>query len=106
MERGEVWWADLDPPVGRQPVVLLFRNRVYQVRLAATVALVTSRVRRLPVEVPIGPADGMPRASVINCDEVHTVRISRIDTPITRLSSAKMEAVADAIRLALDMECE
>ena len=32
MERGEIWWADLPPPSGRRPVLLLSRNEAYSVR--------------------------------------------------------------------------
>ncbi|MCH8087678.1 MAG: type II toxin-antitoxin system PemK/MazF family toxin, partial [Chloroflexi bacterium] len=32
MRRGEVWWADLPPPSGRRPVVLLSRDAAYTVR--------------------------------------------------------------------------
>ena len=32
MKRGEIWWADLPPPVGRRPVLLLSRDRAYVVR--------------------------------------------------------------------------
>ena len=31
MMRGEVWWANLPPPIGRRPVLLLSRNRAYSV---------------------------------------------------------------------------
>ena len=48
----------------------------------------------------------MPRACVVNGDEVHTVAMTVLDNPITSLSPTKMLAVADAVRFALDMECE
>jgi hypothetical protein len=32
MLRGEIWWAKLPPPVGRDPVLLLSRNEAYAVR--------------------------------------------------------------------------
>ena len=38
MRRGEVWWADLPPPAGRRPVLLLSRNEAYAVRQLVTVA--------------------------------------------------------------------
>jgi mRNA interferase MazF len=87
-------------------VLLLSRNQAYRVRRSVTLALVTTTVRGIPVEVPLGPDDGMPRACAVNCDEVHTVALSLIANRITAVSAAKMQAVADAIRFALDVECE
>lgn len=106
MERGEVWWARLPPPIGTRPVLLLSRSQAYRVRRSVTLALIRTTIRDIPVEVPLGPEDGMARACVVNCDEVHTVALSLIDNPITALSTEKMEAVASAVRFALDVECE
>jgi len=106
MERGDVWWARFSAPIGTRPVVLLSRNEAYRVRRSVTVALVTTRVRGIPVEVPLAAEDGMPRPSVVNCDEVHTVPLSAIANRITGLTPDTMNAVANAVRFALDMECE
>ncbi len=61
MRRGEVWWAKLPLPVGCRPVVLLSRDEAYALRNAVTVAEVTSTTRGIPVEVELGPDDGLPR---------------------------------------------
>ena len=54
MRRGEIWWAELTPPAGRRPVLLLSRNEAYAVRELVTVAPVTTRMRHIPSEVPLG----------------------------------------------------
>lgn len=48
----------------------------------------------------------MPRSCVVNCDDVHTVAISLLDNQVTALSPSKMLALADALRFALDVECD
>lgn len=48
MKRGEVWWADLEPPTGRRPVLLLSRNEAYGVRRLILVAPLTTRLRGSP----------------------------------------------------------
>lgn len=105
MDRGEVWWARLPPPIGTRPVLLLSRTQAYRVRTSVTLALITSTIRGIPVEVPLGSADGMPRSCAVNCDEVHTFRSTLIENHITILSPEKMQAVAHAVRFALDVEC-
>jgi mRNA interferase MazF len=104
MRRGEVWWAELPPPIGRRPVVLLSRDAAYRVRTSITVALVTRVVRSIPVEVPVGPEDGMPQQCVINLDNIFTIPKARLAERITALSSQKMGDVARAVVFALDLK--
>ena len=103
MQRGEVWWAELPPPAGRRPVLLLSRDRAYRVRSSVTVAVVTRTIRDIPVEVPLGLDDGMPATCVVNVDNILTVPKSVLKDRVTMLSAGKMTAVASAIRFALDL---
>lgn len=72
MQQGDIWWADLAPPVGRRPVLLLSRNEAYRVRSSVTVAIVTTIVRNIPSEVLLGPDDGLPKICVANLDTILT----------------------------------
>ena len=103
MKRGEVWWADLPTPVGRRPVLLLSRDRAYAVRNAVTVAFLTTTMRNIPVEVPLTPADGVPRDCVVNADMINTVPKATLQSAICTLSQAKLAAVDAAVRFALDL---
>ena len=51
-------------------MVLVSRDSAYTVREFITVAPVTTRVRQLPVEVLLGPDDGLPRTSAANLDSM------------------------------------
>jgi mRNA interferase MazF len=101
MRRGEVWWADLPAPAGRRPVVLLSRNEAYTVRELVTIASITSRVRRVPTEVPLGLDDGLPRACVVNLDRLTAIPRRSLSRRITTLSPDKVAAIEDALRFAL-----
>ena len=103
MRRGEVWWAELPQPTGRRPVVLLSRNAAYRVRTSITVGMVTRTARAIPVEVPLGPEDGMPQQCVVNLDDILTIPKARLTERIITLSHQKMTAVARAIIFALDL---
>jgi len=103
VRRGEVWWANLPPPTGRRPVVLLSRNRAYQIRTAVTVVAVTRTIRGIPTEVPIGPQDGMPQDCVINADDILTIPKSLLDERITTLPPEKLSTLATAVKFALDL---
>jgi mRNA interferase MazF len=104
MERGEVWWVDLPEPIGHRPVVLVSRERAIRVRDAIVVAQVTSRIRQIAVEVPLGPEDGMPKPCVVNCDVLHTIPKSDFTKRIMVLSPAKRQALDVALRYSLGLD--
>jgi len=101
MRRGEVWWAKLPLPVGRRPVVLLSRDEAYAVRNAVTVAEVTSTIRGIPVEVELGPEDGLPKKCVVNLDTIVTIRKDLLIERIAILRDEKIEQIDTAIKFAL-----
>lgn len=106
MERGEVRWADLGPPAGRRPVLLLSRNAAYRVRTAVTVAPISRTIRGIPVEVELDVGDGMPTRCVVNLDDILTIPRARLLDRITRLSAERMASVRSAINYALALEAD
>lgn len=104
MKRGEIWWAELPKPAGRRPVILLSRDEAYQVRKLVAVAPGTTRVRGIPVEVALGPKDGMPRECVVNLDTVTTIPKDALKERLTVLSRSKMTTVDAALRFALGLQ--
>lgn len=104
MKRGEVWWADLPAPAGRRPVLILTREAAIPVRTAVTVASVTRTVYDIPVEVPLVQRDGMPTTCVVNCDNLLTIPKTVLKERICTLSYAKMQAVEQAVKFALDLK--
>lgn len=103
MRRGEVWWAQFPGLAGHRPAVLLSRDSAYAVRLSVTVAPVTSRIRGIPVEVEMGPDDGLPMESVANLDDITTIAKSRLQSRIATLGNEKLQAVERALRFALGL---
>ena len=103
MKRGEVWWVDFEAPIGRRPAVLISRNQAYRIRSSFTVVPLTRKARGIPVEVSLGPADGIPRKSVANTDSIMTVHKDRFLAFVTALSPERIEALNQAISFALDL---
>lgn len=104
MRRGEVWWAQLPRPAGRRPVVLASRDEAYAVRSLLTVIPVTTRARRIPVEVPLGREEGLPRACVANADTIVTIPKSALVGYGGVLGPEKLAALDRAIRFALGLD--
>lgn len=103
MRRGEIWWAELPAPVGHRPVVLLSRNEAYAVRELVIVAPITSRIRRIPTEVPLGRADGLPRRCVANLDTITTIPKRTLTQRLTSLAPEKLAAVERALCFAVGL---
>ena len=103
MRRGEVWWAELGPGAGRRPVLLLSRDEAYGVRALVTVAPITTRIRDIPVEVPLGPADGLPRACVANLDAIATIPVANLRDFVAGLSARRLAEIEAAIHFALGL---
>ena len=101
MRRGEVSWANLPAPMGKRPVVLLSRDEAYSIRSAITVAEVTTKVRGIPVEVPLGPEDGLPKKCVVNLDTIATIRKELLIERIALLRREKIEQINNSIKFAL-----
>ena len=104
MKRGEVWWAELAPPAGRHPVLLLSRNEAYAVRELVTVAPVTTRMRHISSEVPLGPEEGLPKLCVVNLDTITTIAKRSLQERLVPLSPEKLKAVEAALHFALGLE--
>ena len=79
------------------------RAQAYQIRSAITVVPLTRTIRGIPVEVLLGPGDGVPGESVANADSIATVEKVNIVSYICSLSRAKIEDLERAIKFALDL---
>jgi len=104
VKRGDIWWAELASPAGRRPVVLLSRNEGYTVRGLVIVAPLTTRIRGIPSEVPLGDEDGVPRACVINVDIITTIAKASLRERMTTLSAEKLKGIEKALHFSLGLE--
>jgi mRNA interferase MazF len=98
----EIRWANLPEPIGRRPVLLLTRTSAYQYLAKVVVAEVTTTVRGIPQEVPLGRRDGLERTSVANLDNVHVVPQARLGDVIGALGGERHREVKRALGYALD----
>lgn len=110
IERGEVWWADLDEPRGsapgyRRPVLIVQADPFNRSRLQTTIAVVLTSNLRL-VEAPgnvLVPqkASGLPKDSVANVSQVVTLDRDFLSERAGRLSPQLMAAVDAGLKLVL-----
>lgn len=103
MKRAEVWWAELPPPVGNRPVVILTRDAVLHSIGSIVVTLVTRTVRGLSTEVVLGRQQGLPVRCVANLDNILTVPRERLRRLMGACDTAKVKELNQAAKTALDL---
>jgi mRNA interferase MazF len=84
-----------------RPVIVLTRDPMGTLLRAVVCAPVTSTVRGLSTEVPVGPEDGVRRQSVANLDNVQLVPVECLLRPVGRARPATMMAVCAALATAV-----
>ncbi|MCY1137347.1 type II toxin-antitoxin system PemK/MazF family toxin [Actinoplanes sp. Pm04-4] len=87
-----------------RPVLVLTREQVRPYLKSITVAPITSTIRGLSTEVPVGKANGLDHDSVVSCDNVTTIPRSAIGRRVGYLLPAQESALAEAIVAAYDLD--
>jgi mRNA interferase MazF len=87
-----------------RPVVVLTRELVRPHMARVTVAPITTTVRGLSTEIPVGPANGLHHACVVSCDNIVTVPRAALGPQIGYLLPAQEAALTSAIHAAFDLE--
>jgi mRNA interferase MazF len=100
----EIWWADLRGTAGRRPVLLLSRDGAYAFLNKVVAAEITTTMRHIPIEVPLGAAEGLPRKCVVNCDNLRTIPTQNLVERISQLRPQRIAEVKRAVGYALGWE--
>lgn len=98
--RGEIWYRRFGAPDKRRPVLVLSRPSALSVLHTAIVAPITTTVRGIPSEVPVGVDEGLKQPSVVNLDHVQTVEQSSLTSFAGTVSARKMTDVCRALAIA------
>jgi mRNA interferase MazF len=110
IQRGEIWWAELDEPRGsepahRRPLLVVQNDAFNRSRIATIIAVVlTSNLRLLdaPGNVLLpARASGLKKDSVANVSQVVTIDRDSLVKRAGRLETALMHDVDQGLRLAL-----
>jgi mRNA interferase MazF len=115
--RGEVWWADLDPVVGRElgrkirPVLILSNDRVNAAPTRRVVAVPATSVRH-PASYQVAwtfrhPRRPGPQTGYFSCLDVRSIALERLDGPFLPGPGGDPTRVApDVVRACLDALAE
>jgi mRNA interferase MazF len=110
MERGEIWWTELEEPEGsgpgfRRPVLIIQTDGFNRSLIETTiVAALTSNLRLAdaPGNVLLpAKASGLPKDSVINVSQILTLEKSNLSVRVSRIPARYMRAVTEGLKLVL-----
>ena len=85
-------------------MLVLTRELVRPYLSRVTVAPITSTIRGLSTELPVGPANGLDHDSVVSCDNVVTVPASALGRQIGRLLPEQESHLTAALHAAFDLD--
>ncbi len=106
MNRGDIYWVDLDPTKGAEikklrPCVIISATPINEARhTVIIVPFSTSAKVRPPIVVSVQCLDSMVTAV---CDQIRTVDKSRLVKPAGQLSLKDIEALEDSLRQVLSL---
>lgn len=96
-----IWLARLDKS---RPVLVLTREEVWAVRHLVTVAPITSTIRGLSSEVPVGQRNGLDQDSVVNLDSIATIPRGALLRPLGILLDEQERDLTRAFHDAFDLD--
>jgi mRNA interferase MazF len=101
LKQFEIWWANLPPPAGKRPVLLLSRNDAYSYLNKFIVAEIKTTIRSIPVEVRVGRREGLRATCVVNLDNIRMVSRPWLDSRAGALGPSRQTEVKRALGYAL-----
>lgn len=88
----------------RRPALILTRRSKLHLLDWVTVAPITSTIRGITSEVPVGPRNGLDHNSVVSCDNIATVRRSAVGDQVGLFLDEQEPALARAISDAFELD--
>lgn len=71
--QGEIWWAETEE-AKRRPVLVVTRTHAVPVLNAILVAPITTRIRQVSTELPLGEETGLREPCVASFDNLQRIR--------------------------------
>lgn len=113
VQQGDIYWIDLDNPIGsapgfRHPHVVVQNNAFNSSKIrTVVVCALTSNLRRASapgnVLLEVGEAN-LPKQSVVNISQIFTVDRSQLDEKIGALSSERVRQILDGLYLLFESD--
>lgn len=112
VERGEIYYADLNPVIGSEqggirPVLIVQNDMGNRYSPTTIVIALSTKYKKttLPTHVPLHKeqCDGLPYDSVILCEQMRTIDKRRIKDKIGNINHESLDSVMKAIKVSISM---
>ena len=112
MQRGEIWWCNLDPTIGaeqqkKRPCVIVNDNAVGILPLKVIVPLTDWKahysIAAWMVRIDPTPTNGLPKISAADCFQVRSVSQQRLSQRTGKVSDTQMEQIETALKAVLHL---
>lgn len=110
VERGDIWWADLEEPSGsepgfRRPILIVQSDAFNRSRLQTVIAVILTSTIGL-VDAPgnvlmPSKATGLPKDSVANVSQIITVDRAFLTERVSRIRGQLLKDLDSGLRLVL-----
>ncbi|MCL2787242.1 MAG: type II toxin-antitoxin system PemK/MazF family toxin [Micrococcales bacterium] len=87
-----------------RPVLVLTRDVAFGYLSKVTIAPITSTVRGLSTELPLGPANGLDHSCVASCDNVTTIAKDAIIKQVGYLHDSQEADLTRSLANAFDLQ--
>lgn len=87
-----------------RPALVLTREAARGAMTKVTLAPITTTIKGLSSEVPVGPANGLAEECAVALDNVVTVPVDRLGRTVGHLTESQEAQLARAIVLAYDLD--
>ena len=87
-----------------RPVLILTREIVRPHLRRVTVAPITSTVRGLSTELPVGPRNGLDHDCVVSLDNIVTIPVTDLGRPLGFLHPDQEQSLTHAVCTAFDLD--
>ena len=108
--RGEIWYAQFNPIVGREqggerPCLVVSDDRFNQSRAELVVVLPITRTERgIISHIRVAPPEGgLTDVSFIKCEDIRSISRQRLRTRWGKVSTPVLTAVEDRLRILLGL---
>ena len=111
IKRGQIYYADLSPVKGSEqggyrPVLIIQNDIGNQYSPTTIVAIITSRntKAKLPTHIWLNAECGLPKESMVECEQVRTIDKSRLKDFMGAVSQEVMQEVDKGLKISFGLK--
>ena len=106
IKRGQIWYCDLSPVVGSEqggyrPVLILQNDIGNRYSPTTIAAVITTRKTKanLPTHVWLNAECGLPKESMVECEQVRTIDKKRLKNFMGQVSEEVMKEIDKGLKI-------